>query len=58
MQRPNEILLGITAAETYAHVGDTMTLIDTAIAVGICETGVPYEDGGGMLAMREAQQRW
>ncbi|MFN8488562.1 MAG: FtsX-like permease family protein [Caldilineaceae bacterium] len=58
VQRPNEILLGKVAADTYKlHVGSTMTLFNNRYRVaGICETGVPYEDGGGMLALREAQR--
>ena len=58
MQRPNEIVMGKIAAETYkVGVGDTITLNDNRYKiVGITETGVAYEDGGGMLALREAQR--
>jgi ABC-type antimicrobial peptide transport system permease subunit len=58
VQRPNEILLGKVAAETYeVGVGDTLNLNDNRYKVaGISETGVAYEDAGGMLALREAQR--
>ncbi len=58
MQRPNEIVLGKIAAETYKlGVGDTITLYNNRYRiVGIYETGVAYEDGGGILALREAQR--
>ncbi|NJN83675.1 MAG: hypothetical protein HC802_16265 [Caldilineaceae bacterium] len=57
VQRPNEIVLGKIAAETYKlGVGDTMTLYDNRFkVVGISETGVAFEDGGGMLALSAAQ---
>jgi ABC-type antimicrobial peptide transport system permease subunit len=56
--RPNEVLLGKTAAKNYKlAVGDSMTLFGNRYkVVGISETGVAYEDGGGMLALREAQR--
>jgi putative ABC transport system permease protein len=58
MQRPNEIVLGKVAAETYkVGLGDTLNLNDNRYkVVGITETGVAYEDAGGMLALREAQR--
>ncbi|GIV75670.1 ABC transporter permease [Litorilinea aerophila] len=58
MQRPNEIVLGKIAAETYKlGVGDTITLYNNRYKiVGIYETGIAYEDGGGILALREAQR--
>jgi ABC-type antimicrobial peptide transport system permease subunit len=58
LQRPNEIVLGKIAAETYkVRLGDTLTLNDNRYKiVGITETGIAYEDGGGMLALREAQR--
>lgn len=58
VQRPNEMLLGKVAAETYkVNVEDTMTLYDNRYrVVGIFETGVAFEDGGGMIALREAQR--
>jgi ABC-type antimicrobial peptide transport system permease subunit len=56
--RPNEVLLGKTAAKNYkVAVGDAMTLFGNRYkVVGISETGVAYEDGGGILALREAQR--
>lgn len=56
--RPNEVLVGKTAAKNYKlAVGDTLTLFGNRYRVaGIFETGVAYEDGGGMLALREAQR--
>ncbi len=58
VQRPNEMLVGKVASETYkVGIGDTMTLYDNRYRiVGIFETGVAYEDGGGLLALREAQR--
>ena len=58
IQRPNEILLGKIAAETYkVGVGDTFSISGNRYkVVGISETGNAYEDGGGMLALREAQR--
>src|SRR5690606_32704767 len=46
------------ASETYkVGLDDTMTLYDNRYrVVGIFETGVAYEDGGGLLALREAQR--
>ena len=56
--RPNEMLIGKAAAETYnLFPGDTMTVFDNRYkVVGIFETGVGYEDSSGILAMREAQR--
>lgn len=56
--RPNEIVLGKIAADTYKlDVGDTMVLNDTRYKiVGITETGASFEDGGAMMALREAQR--
>lgn len=58
MTRPNEIVLGKIASETYKlSAGDTMTLLNNRYkVVGIAETVVSFEDSGGLLAMREAQQ--
>lgn len=58
VQRPNEMLIGKVAAQTYkVALNDTMTLYDNRYkVVGIFETGVAYEDGGGMIALREAQR--
>jgi len=56
--RPNEIIVGKVAADNYKlSVGDTLTLYDNRYkVVGIFETGVGFEDGGGVLALREAQR--
>lgn len=56
--RPNEIMLGKAAAKNYkVGVGDTITLINSRYkVVGLFETGVAWEDGGGLLALREAQR--
>lgn len=58
IRRPNEILLGTLAAKTYKlDVGDWMTLYDNRYQiVGLVETGVAWEDGSGMLALREAER--
>ncbi len=56
--RPNEMIMGKAAAETYGlSPGDTMTLYDNRYkVVGIFETGIGWEDGSAILAMREAQR--
>ena len=56
--RPNEILIGKTASDNYdLQLDDTITLYDNRYkVVGIFETGIAYEDGGGVLALREAQR--
>lgn len=56
--RPNEIMVGKTAAKNYkVGVGDTLTLYDNRYKiVGLYETGVAYEDGGSVMALREAQR--
>jgi ABC-type antimicrobial peptide transport system permease subunit len=56
--RPNEILVGRLAADNYKiGMGDVLTLYDNRYKiVGIYETGTAYEDGAGMLALREAQR--
>lgn len=58
IQRPNEMLLGTLAAKTYkVGIGDTMTLFNNRYKiVGLIETGVAWEDGSGMLALREAER--
>lgn len=58
VQRPNEMLIGKVASETYkVAVGDVMTLYDNRYRiVGLYETGVAFEDGGGVIALREAQR--
>jgi ABC-type antimicrobial peptide transport system permease subunit len=58
VSRPNEMLIGKLAADNYkAGLGDVLTLYDNHYKiVGIYETGTAYEDGAGMLALREAQR--
>jgi ABC-type antimicrobial peptide transport system permease subunit len=56
--RPNEIVLGKVASENYkVGIGDVMSLFGNRYrVVGIFETGVAFEDGAGMLGLREAQR--
>ncbi len=58
VQRPSEIMIGSNAAESYnLGLGDTLTLYNTRYkVVGIYETGVAWEEGGGILALRESQR--
>jgi ABC-type antimicrobial peptide transport system permease subunit len=58
LARPNEVMIGKTAAKNYkVGVGDTITLYDNRYKiVGLYETGVAYEDGGSVMALREAQR--
>lgn len=58
VQRPNEIMLGKAGSKNYkTGIGDTITLYNTRYkVVGIFETGVAWEEGGGILALREAQR--
>ena len=57
-QRPNEMVLGKVAAETYkVGVGDTLQVLDNRYkVVGITETGIAFEDAGAMVALREGQR--
>lgn len=57
IQRPNELLLGRPVANALKkQVGQTMTLFNGSYRIiGIYETGVAWEEWGGVLAMREAQ---
>jgi ABC-type antimicrobial peptide transport system permease subunit len=52
-----QILLGRVAAENLdKQVGQTLSLFDGRFKiVGIYETGVPFQDGGGVIALRDAQ---
>ena len=56
--RPNEVLLGkLAAQDNKLGIGDVMTLFDNRYrVVGIYETGIAYEDGSCLLALREAQR--
>jgi ABC-type antimicrobial peptide transport system permease subunit len=58
LQRPNEIMVGKVAADSFdLAVGDTLTVLNTRYkVVGIYETGVAWEETGGVLALREAQR--
>lgn len=58
VRRPSEITIGSSAAESYdLGLGDTLTLFNNRYkVVGIFETGVAWEDGGGMLALKESQR--
>ena len=58
IRRPNEIVIGKIAAETYKlGIGDTLVLFENRYKiVGISQTGNAFEDGGGMLALQEAQR--
>ncbi|MDE0200564.1 MAG: ABC transporter permease [Caldilineaceae bacterium] len=57
-QRPSEIIIGSNAAESYKlGLGDTLSLYNARYkVVGIYETGVAWEEGGGILALRESQR--
>jgi ABC-type antimicrobial peptide transport system permease subunit len=58
VRRPSEIVIGSNAANTYnLAINDTLTLYSNRYKiVGIYETGVAWEEGGGLLALREAQR--
>jgi len=55
--RRKEIIIGKMAADSLKKgVGDTIRIFESAYRiVGIYETGVPYEEGGGVIALKEAQ---
>jgi ABC-type antimicrobial peptide transport system permease subunit len=52
-----QMIIGRVAAEILdKRVGDTMKLFDTTFRiVGIYETGIAFEDGGGVISLRDAQ---
>jgi ABC-type antimicrobial peptide transport system permease subunit len=52
-----QMLLGRVAAENLDKgVGQTLRIFDKAFKiVGIYETGVPFEDGGSVITLRDAQ---
>ncbi len=58
VQRPNEVVLGKIVATNYkVGIGDWFTLYDNRYrVVGIVQTGIAYEDGSAMLALKEAQR--
>ncbi len=53
-----QIILGRVAAENLdKHVGQTIRIFNQAFKiVGIYETGVPFQDGGGVVSLRDAQK--
>ena len=53
-----QMIIGRVAAENLnLEVGDTMRLFDRAFRiVGIYETGVSFQDGGGVVTLRDAQR--
>lgn len=57
LETNRQILLGRVAARNLRlNVGQTMRLFDTAFKiVGIYETGVAFQDGGGIVSLRDAQ---
>jgi ABC-type antimicrobial peptide transport system permease subunit len=52
-----QVLLGRVAAENLdKRVGQSLQLLNSRYKiVGIYETGVPFQDGGGVVALRDAQ---
>ena len=58
IRRPNEMVVGKIAAEVYkVGVGSTLDLAGNRYRiVGIAETGNAMEDGGGIVAVSEAQR--
>jgi ABC-type antimicrobial peptide transport system permease subunit len=52
-----QILIGCVAADSLGRqVGETLRVFDSTFRiVGIYETGVPFEDGGGVISLRTAQ---
>jgi ABC-type antimicrobial peptide transport system permease subunit len=57
MRLPKDMILGKLAAENMKkRVGDTVKLMGSSYRVaGIYETGIGYEDGGGVISLAEAQ---
>jgi len=53
-----QMIMGRVAAENLSiEVGDTMRIFDRAFrVVGIYETGVSFQDGGGVVTLRDAQR--
>ncbi len=56
--RSREIMLGRAAADSLKkHVGETVKMYGTAYrVVAIFETGVPFEEGAGVISLKEAQR--
>ncbi len=57
LRGPREIIVGKVAAKNLKkQVGDTLKILgSTYRIVGIYETGTGYEDGGGVISLKEAQ---
>jgi putative ABC transport system permease protein len=57
IRRPSDIIIGRTAADNYKlRLGDSVQLYQNRYRIaGIYETGVAWEEGGGVIALREAQ---
>jgi ABC-type antimicrobial peptide transport system permease subunit len=53
-----QIILGRQSAETLGlEVGDTMRVLDSSFRVaGIFETGVAFEESGGVITLRDSQR--
>jgi ABC-type antimicrobial peptide transport system permease subunit len=53
-----QMIMGRVAAENLSiEVGDSMRIFDRAFrVVGIYETGVSFQDGGGVVTLRDAQR--
>jgi ABC-type antimicrobial peptide transport system permease subunit len=53
-----QVILGRVAADNlHKRVGQTMRIFDSIFRiVGIFETGVPFQDGGGLVSLRDAQK--
>ncbi len=53
-----QIILGRVAAQNlHKEVGQTVRLFDSSFkVVGIYETGVPFQDGGGVVTLRDGQK--
>ncbi len=53
-----QIIIGRVAAENLKKgVGDTLRIFDSSFRiVGIYETGVSFQDGGGVVTLRDAQR--
>ena len=52
-----QVILGRSAAETMgSSVGESMNIVGSRFRIaGIYETGIPFEDGGAVISLREAQ---
>src|SRR5574341_1653117 len=57
LESPREVIIGKVAARNLKkQVGDTLRISgSTYRIVGIYETGVSYEEGGGVISLKEAQ---